>query len=47
MKLIHQENGGLSRAQNKGFENATAGWIVNYDLDDWYDFNAIALIVKA
>ena len=47
IKYIEQENGGLARARNIGFKNASADWIVNCDPDDWYDLNAIELLVDA
>lgn len=47
IKVFHKKNGGLSDTRNYGFERANADWIVCCDPDDWYDLNAIELLVKA
>jgi len=35
IKVIHQQNGGLSRARNVGIENAAGDYIMFVDSDDW------------
>ena len=37
LKLIHLENGGVSRARNKGLEVATGTWVAFVDGDDWVE----------
>lgn len=37
IKVIHQENGGVSKARNVGLSNATGEWILFVDSDDLID----------
>lgn len=37
IKVIHQENQGVSAARNRGVQEASAEWIVFVDPDDWID----------
>jgi glycosyltransferase involved in cell wall biosynthesis len=37
IKVIHQLNGGLSKARNVGMENANGEFIIFIDSDDWID----------
>lgn len=36
-KVIHQENGGVSVARQTGLDNATGGYIIHCDPDDWIE----------
>lgn len=36
IRVIHQENSGVSKARNKGVKNAKYDWIVFLDADDWW-----------
>lgn len=38
IKVIHQKNGGLSKARNVGLSNATGDWILFVDSDDYIDY---------
>ena len=39
VKVIHLENGGVSRARNKGLEVATGTWVAFVDGDDWVELD--------
>lgn len=39
IRIVHQENRGLSGARNRGFEEALAGYVLPLDCDDWIDPN--------
>ena len=47
IRVIHQENGGVSRARNKGFEDAKGEYIVFVDSDDTIGSNHINYLIKA
>ena len=46
IKIINQENKGLSGARNTGLENAKGEYIMFVDADDWLEPNAFELISK-
>lgn len=46
IKIINQENKGLSGARNTGIENAKGDYIMFVDADDWLEPNAFELISK-
>ena len=37
IKVIHQENGGVSKARNRGMEESKGDYVVFVDSDDWLD----------
>lgn len=39
IKVIHQENKGVSAARNRGIQEATSRWIIFIDPDDWVELN--------
>ena len=41
IKVIHQNNSGLSNARNKGIREATSDYLVFVDSDDWIDSNSL------
>lgn len=41
IKVIHQENGGLSRARNTGILNSNGEYLVFVDSDDWIESNSL------
>ena len=41
VRVIHQENGGVSRARNRGLEEASGQYIVFGDSDDWVEPNLL------
>src|SRR5690625_5076160 len=46
IRLIHQENQGVSAARNKGIEEAKYDWIVFLDGDDLWENNHLEEFVK-
>lgn len=44
IKIINQPNQGLSGARNTGIENASGGYIMFVDADDWLEPNALELV---
>ena len=41
IRVIHQKNGGLSNARNKGIEEAKGEFISFIDSDDWIEANML------
>lgn len=46
IKVIHQENQGVSAARNNGLREATADWILFVDGDDWLELDACERLQK-
>lgn len=44
VRVLHQENQGVSVARNRGMEEATADWIMFVDADDWLEMNACEIL---
>ncbi len=47
IRVIHQENAGVSVARNNGIDAATTDWIVMVDGDDWLTKDAIEILYQA
>ena len=47
IKVIHQENGGVSKARNCGIENAKGKFITFVDADDMVDSDLLASMMNA
>ena len=46
IKVIHQENMGVSSARNMGLKNANGKWIAFIDPDDWVDNNYFEILIS-
>jgi len=46
IKIINQENTGLSKARNKGIEAATGDYIMFVDSDDWLELNSCEVAIS-
>ncbi len=46
IKVIHQENRGLSGARNTGLEHASGEWIIFIDSDDWVSTDYLEVVNK-
>lgn len=47
IRVIHQENGGVSKARNRGIEEADGEYVVFVDSDDWLGKEHLAKLVNA
>jgi glycosyltransferase involved in cell wall biosynthesis len=47
VRLIHQENRGVSVARNRGLENSTGEYVLFVDADDYIDNMMVEFLVKA
>lgn len=47
VKIIRQENGGLSKARNTGIDASSGLYLYFLDSDDWMDLNAIYNLINA
>ena len=45
IRVINQENKGVSQARNTGIENATGNYVMIVDADDWIDKNACQVLL--
>lgn len=46
IKVIHQDNSGVSAARNAALNKATGDWIMMLDADDWYDDGFLSRVYK-
>lgn len=47
VRVIHQENNGLSEARNSGIDIATGEYILFVDGDDWIELNTVECLLQA
>lgn len=46
IRVIHQENGGVSKARQKGLETSTGDYVIHADPDDWVDTTMCEELLK-
>ena len=46
IRVIHQENAGVSAARNRGMEMAAGEWIMFADPDDWLESDAVEVLYR-
>lgn len=46
IKVVHQENRGVSGARNKGIEIAQGEYVIFVDSDDWLDKHALSVLME-
>lgn len=46
IRVVHQENGGVSRARNRGIEESKGKFITFIDSDDWLDSDYLSELLK-
>lgn len=47
IRVIHQANGGLSKARNTGLESARGKYVGFVDSDDWLELDTIEIMIQA
>ena len=47
IRVIHQENGGLAAARNRGIREAKGEWIYFCDPDDWMHKDELSVLMEA
>lgn len=47
IKVYRQENKGVCKARNAGFQRAKGDWIAQLDADDWWDIDKLNVMVNA
>lgn len=47
VKTLHVDNGGVSRARNRGIQATSGQWICFIDSDDWVDKTMLEKLIKA
>lgn len=45
VRVVHQDNAGLSEARNTGLKHASGQWVMFLDSDDWIDPDCLAVLI--